>query len=238
MGGRQKSAMTELLLIHGSCFGAWAWEALIPALARHGHHARAIDLPGRGGTATTLADQARAIDEALTAPTILVGHSAGGFPITAATSPQIAGRIYLAAYIPAPGQSVASLRRAGPSQPMKGAFQITPDRSAYTFAPARCRDLFFHDCPDPGQDTARLCAEPIAPQETPLSHGPAQPAAAIICTEDRAIPPDWQRAMAKGLPQRDLASGHCPFLAMPNALAETLSLLIHQIENPTQSVAP
>jgi hypothetical protein len=44
--------------------------------------------------------------------------------------------------------------------------------------------------------------------------------------------------MAKGLPQRDLASGHCPFLAMPNALAETLSLLIRDIENPTQSVAP
>ncbi|MFZ9200195.1 MAG: alpha/beta fold hydrolase, partial [Paracoccaceae bacterium] len=79
--------MAELLLIHGSCFGAWAWEALIPVLARHGHHARAIDLPGRGGTATTLADQARAIEAALTAPTILVGHSAGGFPITAATSP-------------------------------------------------------------------------------------------------------------------------------------------------------
>jgi pimeloyl-ACP methyl ester carboxylesterase len=230
--------MTELLLIHGSCFGAWAWEALIPALARHGHHARAIDLPGRGGGATTLAAQARAIDDALTAHTILVGHSAGGFPITAATSPQIAGRIYLAAYIPAPGQSVASLRRAGPSQPMKGAFQITPDRSAYTFAPERCRDLFFHDCPDPAQATARLCAEPIAPQETPLSHGPTQPAAAIICTEDRAIPPDWQRAMAKGLPQRDLASGHCPFLSMPEALAATLSLLIQQIENPTQSVAP
>ena len=28
--------MAEVLLIHGSCFGALAWEALIPALARHG----------------------------------------------------------------------------------------------------------------------------------------------------------------------------------------------------------
>lgn len=225
-------------MIHGSGFGAWCWDVLIPALARHGHTARAIDLPGRGGTPTSLAAQAHAIETALTAPAILVGHSAGGFPITAAASPHIAGRIYLAAYIPAPGQSVASLRRAGPSQPMKGAFQITPDRSAYRFAPDRCHDLFFHDCPDASHATAQMCAEPIAPQETPLPHGPQGPAAAIICTDDRAIPPDWQRAMAKGLRQTDLPSGHCPFLSMPETLAGALDAMIRQIENPTQSVAP
>jgi pimeloyl-ACP methyl ester carboxylesterase len=229
--------MAEVLLIHGSCFGAWCWDALIPALARHGHHACAIDLPGRGGTPTTLADQARAIDDALTGPTILVGHSAGGFPITAATSPQITGLIYLAAYIPQPEESVASLRRAGPSQPMRGAFRITPDRSAYGFAPDRCRALFFHDCPDPDRATARLCLEPVAPQEIPFGALPHTPRAAIICTEDRAIPPDWQRSMAKGLPQTDLASGHCPFLSMPERLAATLDAMIAEMENPTRSVA-
>ena len=229
--------MAEVLLIHGSGFGAWCWDAVIPALARHGHHARAIDLPGRGGTPTTLADQARAIDEALTDPTVLVGHSAGGFPVTAARSPQIAGLIYLAAYIPQPGASVASLRRAGPSQPMRGAFQITPDRSAYGFAPDRCEELFFHDCPDPATATARLCLEPIAPQETPFGALPDRPRAALICTEDRAIPPDWQRAMAQGLPQTDLASGHCPFLSMPERLAATLAAMIAEMGNPTRSVA-
>lgn len=229
--------MADLLLIHGSCFTAQAWDALIPALAHHDHTAHAIDLPGRGGTATTLAEQAGAIAAALTGPTILVGHSAGGFPITAARSPDIKGLIYLAAYIPQPGKSVADLRRAGPSQPMKGAFQITPDRSAYSFAPARCRDLFFHDCPDPDAATARLCLEPIAPQETPFAALPTLPRAAIICTEDRAIPPDWQRAMATGLPQTDLPSGHCPFLSMPDCLAETLHLLVRHIENPTHPVA-
>ena len=229
--------MAELLLIHGSCFTAQAWDALIPALARHGHSARAIDLPGRGGTVTSLAEQAQAIANALTGPTILVGHSAGGFPITAARSPHITGLIYLAAYIPQPGKSVADLRRAGPSQPMKGDFRLTPDRNAYSFAPDRCTDLFFHDCPDPDAATARLCLEPITPQETPLRHGPTPPAAAIICTDDRAIPPDWQRAMAAGLPQTDLPAGHCPFLSMPDRLAETLHLLVRQMENPTHPVA-
>jgi pimeloyl-ACP methyl ester carboxylesterase len=214
--------MAKVLLIHGSCFGAWVWDETLPALRALGHSARAIDLPGRGGTPTTLHAQAKAIADALDGPTILIGHSAGGFPITAAASasPHVTGLIYLAAYIPAPGQSVADLRRAGPSQPMKGAFRITPDRSAYGFAPNRCHDLFFHDCPD--APTHRLCNEPILPQETALHRSPTVPAAAIICTQDRAIPPTYQRLMAKDLPQYDLATGHAPFLANPAALAAAL----------------
>ena len=94
--------MVDVLLIHGSCFGAWAWDGVIPALQARGHHARAIDLPGRGGAATTLAAQARAISDSPTAPTILVGHSAGGFAITAAAhlSPMVTGLLFVAAYIP------------------------------------------------------------------------------------------------------------------------------------------
>ena len=215
--------MADLLLIHGSCFGAWAWDALIPHLTAKGHTARAIDLPGRGGTPTTLQDQAQTIADTLTKPTILIGHSAGGFPITAAISPHITALIYFAAYIPAPGQSIADLRRAGPSHPMKGAFRVAPDRTAYTFAPDRCADLFFHDGPD---HTNRLCAEPIAPQETPLLHVPQTPAAAIICTDDRAIPPSHQRHMASHLPQHDLPTGHCPHLSHPGPLAALIHRLI------------
>lgn len=214
--------MADLLLIHGSCFGAWAWDLLIPHLTKQGHTARAIDLPGRGGTPTTLAAQAQAIAQTLTKPTILIAHSAGGFPTTAAAnlSPHITGLIYIAAYIPAPGQSIADLRRAGPSQPMKGAFRVTPDRTAYTFAPDRCADLFFHEGPD---YTHRLCAEPTLPQETPLPHLPLTRAAAIICTDDRAIPPAHQRHMAASLPQHDLPTGHCPHLSHPQSLAATLN---------------
>lgn len=213
--------MADILLIHGSCFGAWAWDTLIPHLTTLGHTARAMDLPGRGGTPTTLHDQAQAIADALTQPTVLIAHSAGGFPITAAAAlgPLVIGLIYIAAYIPAPGQSIADLRRAGPSQPMKGAFRITPDRAAYTFAPDRCVDLFFHDGPN---YTHRMCAEPTLPQETPLLHIPQTRAAAIICTNDRAIPPTYQRHMAAHLPQHDLPTGHCPQLSHPQPLAALL----------------
>ena len=84
--------MFEFLLVHGACHRSWVWAQVIPALQALGHGARAVDLTGQ-----TLADYADVITDALRGPTILVGHSAGGFAITAARSPQIIGRIYLCA---------------------------------------------------------------------------------------------------------------------------------------------
>lgn len=221
--------MAEMLLVHGSCYGAWAFDQVIPALARLGVKARAIDLPGRGGVPTSLDAQARAVVAALNGPTVLVGHSAGGFAITAAAElapDRVAGLIYLCAYVPAPGQSLAEMRRAGPSQPLRGSFRLTTDRSAYGFDPTRAKALFFQDCPNPEPAIARLCLEPVAPQETALPalrHAPNLPRAAIICTDDRAIPPAYQAQMAAGLPQTSLASGHSPFLSMPEELALCLA---------------
>ena len=40
--------MSKVLLVHGSCHGAWCFRDVIPALAALGHQAHAIDLPGHG----------------------------------------------------------------------------------------------------------------------------------------------------------------------------------------------
>ena len=69
--------MSELLLIHGTCHGAWCFDRLLPELAARGIPARAIDLPGRDGRPTTLEDYAQAILDAASPDSILVGHSAG-----------------------------------------------------------------------------------------------------------------------------------------------------------------
>ncbi len=58
---------------------------------------------------------------ALDAPAIVVGHSMGGYPITAAAerAPERVERlVYLCAYVPAPGMSLADMRRDGPRQPL------------------------------------------------------------------------------------------------------------------------
>lgn len=219
--------MSEILLLHGACFGAWAFEAVIPELVALGHIARAIDLPGRGGPAS-LDDQAQAIVAALHGPTVLVGHSAAGFAITAAAemSRDVAGLIHLCGYVPVAGMSLAQMRRAGPSQPMAGAFEVDRAAGVFGFAPTRAAELFFHDCADA---TARLCLQAIAPMETPIAsmaRAEALPRGAILCLQDRAIPPDYQAAMALGLVCCTLDCGHAPFLAQPGVLAARIDGLL------------
>lgn len=221
--------MADLLLIHGSGYRAAVWAPLIAALAPLGHRARAIDLPRHPGV--TLADQARAICSALSTPCLLVGHSAAGYPITAAaeTDPRhIRALVYLCAYLPAPGQSLAALRRAQGRQPLRPALRTDSSTGTYRFDPDAAGHLLFHDCPDPAGQAARLVAEPIAPQETALALTPASqslPRFALTCRNDRALPPEDQDRMAATLPQDrviPLDCGHSPFLAAPAQLARHL----------------
>jgi pimeloyl-ACP methyl ester carboxylesterase len=221
-------------LIHGSCHGAWCWDAVIPALAARGHRAKAIDLPRHAGV--TLADQAEAVLAALDGPTLVVGHSAGGYAITTAAerdASRITGLVYLCAYLPVAGQSLAEMRRSAPRQPLRPAIRVAADGQSFTFDKALARDLLYHDCPQDVASAAigRLHPEPVAPQETALnpirSHG--LPRHYILCTEDRAIPPEHQATMAAALPKSrvtTLATGHSPFLAAPDLLAERLAQMM------------
>lgn len=228
--------MSEFLLIHGTAHGAWCWDATIRALSALGHRARAIDLPGCGNDPTpaalaTLSASATAILTALDRPTILVGHSAGGFPVTAAARQDptnIAALVYLCAYVPQAGQSLAQMRRNGPAQPLAGSFRLNADRTAFTFDPAIVADRFYHDCPPDiaAMALSRLTPQPLAPQETALpatSRAETLPRHYIRCTADRTIPPAYQTAMAAGMAVTDLPTGHSPFLSAPEALAQRLA---------------
>jgi pimeloyl-ACP methyl ester carboxylesterase len=230
--------MADILLIHGAAHGAWCWHRVLPLLRARGHDARAIDLPGNSGDRTdpeqvTLDLYADAILAATRGPTLLVGHSMGGFPITAAAQRapyRVAALIYLCAYLPRPGMTLAEMRKAGPSQPLASAFRVDPTRTTFTFDPAQSQALFYHDCPpeDVALAQARLCPQPIRPQETPIpdtSLAETRPRFYIRCTDDRAIPPDYQSTMAASLPPdriRNLPTSHSPFFAAPLALAQMI----------------
>lgn len=226
----------DLLLIHGACHGAWCWEATITALAALGLTARAIDLPACGSDPTpaaevTLQTTAEAILNAVTAPTILVAHSAAGFPATLAAEmdpTKITALVYLAAWVPQAGRSLADMRRSFPDPPMRHAFRLSPDRLTFTFQPDRAEGVFYHDCP-PDTATAalsRLTPQPLATQETALPstlRAEALPRHYIRATQDRAIPPALQTQMAQGCTITDLPTGHSPFLSAPEALAQRLA---------------
>jgi pimeloyl-ACP methyl ester carboxylesterase len=234
--------MADFLLIHGACHGAWCWRDLIPALIDRGHTARAIDLPGHGGDLTPIPDitldaYAKAILAAISAPVTLVGHSMAGFPITraAALAPaKIARLIYLCAYVPRAGLTLAEMRRKAPRQPLMPALMLSEDRTSFRIDPARTEALFYHDCPDGTAAFAntRLCAQAVQPMETPCLTNASLatiPRAYIRCSEDQTIPPEYQRTMTQDWPAEavhDFPTAHSPFLADPSGLAALLTRIV------------
>lgn len=230
--------MAEVLLIGGSCHGAWCWRDVLPALAALGHRARALDLPGQGAdqtpvAAVTLDSYAQTIVAALDGPTILVGHSMAGYPISRAADlapGRVAALVYVCAYVPAPGLSLADMRRAWPEQPLRAAIRSAPDGQSFSFSDELLEDRFYHDCP-PGTVAfarANLRPQPIAPQSTPVVPGAgfaAAPKYYIRCLQDRAIPPAYQERMCADFPANrvsTLNTSHSPFFAAPGALADRL----------------
>lgn len=242
--------MSEIVLVHGAAHGAWCWHRVVPLLEGMGHRVTAIDLPSHGDDPTppegvTLDDYARATLAAIDRRAILVGHSMSGVTITAAAEAdpsRVAGLVYLCAHRPRAGWSVATSRKAAARQPLAGSFVIAPDRRTFTFDPAVIRDRFYHDCGDGdvALARARLCRQPILPQETPVpstARADALPCFYIRCTADRAIPPEWQEELARDLPPDHVSTlpcGHSPFFAMPQALADRIDAIARRIE----AVAP
>jgi pimeloyl-ACP methyl ester carboxylesterase len=233
--------MSDFLLIHGSCHGAWCWHRVIPALSALGHRARAIDLPSHGRDRTpadqvTLDSYAAAILAALDRPTIVVGHSMAGYPITVAAEAdprQIAALVYLCAYVPVSGMTLGDMRRAGPRQPLAPAIRVDKAAGTFGFDPAQTDALFYHDCDPQAQALAALCLtpQPITPQETALTlttRSQDLPRHYIRCLDDRAIPPEYQAVMAEGFApghHTTLDASHSPFLACPQALADRLDAI-------------
>ncbi|WP_323785690.1 alpha/beta fold hydrolase [Thalassovita sp.] len=230
--------MADFLLVHGAAHGAWCWRDVIPELADLGHRAHAIDLPGHGEDSTPYQDvtldlYADAILDALDRPMIVVGHSMAGYPITLAAERKplnFQRLIYLCAYVPHPGLSLAEMRMRAPSQPLLPAIRMTEDRKGWTADPAMIRDLFYHDCPEATLEyaTPKLCIQATQPTSAPVKTGKnyeSIPRYYIKCRDDRTIPPEYQSEMTKDWPEANVSTmdcSHSPFFADPAGLAKRL----------------
>ncbi|WP_366934226.1 alpha/beta hydrolase [Phaeobacter sp.] len=236
-----------MLLVHGSCHGAWCWRDLVPALAAQGVSAETVDLLGHGATQTaqtdlsqiTLQDTAAALRAAVGEKTIVLGHSWGGYPISAAADLGVPmrGLIYLCAYVPKPGKSMIDMRKDGPRQTLTGKTVKSADGASYRFDTEHAADLLFHDCPAEVADygVPRLCAQAIRPQDTVLELGTQwanTPKAYIQCTQDRVIPLEYQAQMVADWPENSvhaLHSSHSPFFSQPARLAEKIAQIMEDM---------
>jgi pimeloyl-ACP methyl ester carboxylesterase len=227
--------MANILLIHGAAHGAWCWRDVIPALSDLGHNVRAIDLPSHGGDKTPYQDvtldlYTNAILDALDEPAVVVGHSMAGYPVTLAAqrAPDLFQHlIYLCAYVPTPGLSLAERRMQAPRQPLLPAVRMTEDRKGWSADPALAPGIFYHDCPPESVDFAlkRLTIQATQPTSVPVETGENYarvPRSYIRCMDDGTIPPEFQVTMTADWPAdsiHEMPCGHSPFFADPAGLS-------------------
>lgn len=93
-------------------------------------------------------------------------------------------------------------------------------------------EVFFSDCSP--EDQALVSSQlrrqgfALAVEPCPLEAMPPIPAHCVVADDDRALPPEWCRWIAReilGVEPLALSGGHSPFLARPAALADLLTTL-------------
>jgi pimeloyl-ACP methyl ester carboxylesterase len=230
----EEGTLIGFVLVHGGHGGAWNWDAIVPLLDAP---AVAVDLPGRGGLQTgnapitfrTCANAALdAADGAGFAQVVAVGHSMGGFTISALADlapARVAHLVYLAALAPAAGTTVFDIyynsRGAGSPRFVE---PIVPVRSA-----GEVRDRLFDDLDDKllARVHARMVDEPLSLFEDPFVSAPASiPRTYVRCARDLPVPPTMASAFIANLGPNtrvvDLDLGHGLIFTDP---ATTASLL-------------
>jgi len=220
------------ILVHGAWHGAWCWQKLTPLLEAAGARAIAPDF----STQVTLESAADEVADIVDCNPdgVLVGHSLGGAVISRVAErlpSRIRRLVYLAAYLLAPGGSVAQAARADVSS-LLAPNMIPVERGvSCTLRPEVIRDAFYGSCSDADFDFARqrLSPQSLKPLVTALDVSELEfgsvPRAYIETARDRAVSLDAQRRMQAQFPCAPvftLDSDHSPFLSQPEALARIL----------------
>ena len=215
--------VANVVLVHGAFADGSSWSKIIPLLESKGLHVIAVQNP-LNAFADDVASTRRAIAR-LDGPVLLVGHSYGGAVITeAGNDPKVAGLVYVAAFAPGDGEAVADLGKGFPVPP--GMAEEIPDAAGFISLTRKGveRD-FAQDLSVAERKLIAATQGPTAAQVfgTKIAHAAWQgkPSWYVVSQNDRMIPPELQRAMAKKIGSKsiEVAASHVPMLSHPAEVA-------------------
>jgi pimeloyl-ACP methyl ester carboxylesterase len=215
--------MDNIVLVHGGFVDGSGWEGVYNILKGSGYNVSVVQNP-----TLSLEDDVAVTTRTLAAqdgPAILVGHSYGGAVITeAGNDPKVSGLVYITAFAPDAGESVASLIKDPP--PGAPVPPILPPQDGFLFLDkAKFASSFAADV-DPEQ--AAFMAASQVPWGLAALNGkiskPAwrtKPSWYLIATDDKMIPPDAQRAMSKraGSTVVEAKGSHAIYVSQPSPVA-------------------
>jgi pimeloyl-ACP methyl ester carboxylesterase len=228
-----------VVLVHGAWHGAWCFERVVPGLEELGVGTVALDLPGHGRNPAPLGDlhsKARFVEEEIErvgAPVVLLGHSFGGMVVTeAGAHPNVRHLVYLCAFMPEEGESLADLVESVEDPGLKAPMHTMPGErdGEVLFNPEFGRELFYGDASDRDVERAlaRLEPEPgIAFAQPPDRIAwRDRPSTYVVCTDDQAILRPLQMQMARHATETvEWPTSHSPFLSRPELVVELLAEL-------------
>jgi pimeloyl-ACP methyl ester carboxylesterase len=215
--------IANVVLVHGGFVDGAGWGSVYKILKNGGYHVSIVQNP-----TISLQDDAAATQRILATqdgPVILVGHSYGGAVITeAGTHPKVAALVYITAFAPDKGESVATLIKDPP--PGAPVPPILPPQDGYLFLDRAKFHASFAADVDP--ETAAFMADSQVPWGLGALSGaisePAwktKPSWYLVVTEDQMIPAAAQRAMAKRANATivEVKGSHAIYVSRPGAVA-------------------
>lgn len=222
---REKSMqpVRNIVLVHGAWADGSSWAKIVPLLQAKGFHVACVQNP-----LTSIADDVAATNRIINAqdgPVLLVGHSYGGAVITVAgTNPKVTGLVYVAAFAPDKGETLAGL--AKPYGPTPAFGEIHPIEDGYLLlTPKGVIEDFAQDLGV--EEKKAMVAIQAATQGAILgttitdAAWHSKPSWFVIASNDRTISPEQERVTAKrmGAKTLTLPTSHVAMLAMPKEVA-------------------
>jgi pimeloyl-ACP methyl ester carboxylesterase len=228
-----KQQAANVVLVHGGFVDGSGWEGVYTLLKKDGCNVSVVQNP-----TISLADDVattKRVLAALDGPAILVGHSYGGVVITeAGNDPKVSALVYIAAFAPDAGESVASLIKDPP--PGAPVPPILPPQDGYLlldrtkFAASFAADV-------DAQKAAFMADSQVPWGVNALSGAVSQPAWKtkpswyLVATDDKMIPPPAQRFMSKraGSTVVESPGSHSVYVSQPAAVAALVQKAVEAI---------
>jgi pimeloyl-ACP methyl ester carboxylesterase len=233
---------TNVVLVHGGFVDGSGWEGVYKILRKDGYTVSIVQNP-----TISLADDVAATKRIVAAQNgqvILVGHSYGGAVITeAGNDPKVAGLVYITAFVPDKGESVATLIKDPPAgAPVP---PIMPPQDGYLFLDKAKFPAAFAG--DVDAEKAAFMADSQVPWGVEALSGtisePAwktKPSWYLVATDDKMIPPPAQHFMSKraGSTVVEAAGSHAIYVSQPDAVASLIERAAGKVKAGARAVSP
>jgi pimeloyl-ACP methyl ester carboxylesterase len=215
-----ESAVTSVVLVHGSFADGSGWKPVADILMHDGYTVQVVQEPLTGFAADVAATRL-VLDRA--GPCVLVGHSWGGMITTeAGAHPNVRSLVYINAFQPEVGETAGGLQARTPPASNNvvsvggGFVQEKPESFAEDFAA---------DVPKPLAAFMAISQAPITADsfsaKTTVAAWSQKPSYAVVSVEDRMINPELERFMAARAKSQtiELRGSHAIFLSHPKEVA-------------------